>query len=92
MKRRLRNGLAFAVLAVTVWMCFDNVFSDDASIRALAEKTACTKKKCEDQHGLKSESRVPWGQTLEYSWRDATILVSCRRSFIAFGERRCEIE
>jgi len=92
MKRRLRNALAFAVLAVTLWLCFDNVFSDDAPIRALAEKTACTKKKCDDQHGLARESRTPIGQTLEYQWRDATIRVSCHRAYYVFGERECAVE
>lgn len=92
MKRRLRNLLALSVLGVTLWMCFDNVFSDDASIRALAEKTACTKKKCDAQHGLKSESRTPFGQTLEYAWIDTTITVSCHRAFYVAGARECSVE
>lgn len=92
MKRRLRNSLALAVLAVSVWLCFDNVFSDDGPIRALAEKAACATHKCADPHGLTRESRTPFGQTLEYQWRDATVRVSCNRAYYVFGDRRCVVE
>jgi len=92
MSRRARSILALSVLAVTAWMCFDNVFSDDASIRELAEKAACTKKKCTDQHALVRESRAPWGQTIDYQWRDGTIRVSCHRAFWVVGERSCAPE
>ncbi len=92
MKRQLRRILPVLVLALTGWLLFDNVFSDDAPIRALAEKAACTKKKCEDQHGLVKMQRMPWGQTIDYQWRDGTIAVSCRRAYIVFGERQCTIE
>ncbi len=92
MKRRLRNSLGFILLGVTLWMCFDNVFSDDAPIRASAEQAACTKKKCAEQHGLVREQRYPWGQTIEYAWRDATIRVGCHRTYYVFGERQCEVE
>ena len=92
MNRRVRNAVAFSVLAVTVWLCWDNVFSDDAPIRALADKAACTKKKCEEQHGLVRESRAPWGQTLDFQWRDATIRVSCHRAYYVVGERQCAVE
>jgi hypothetical protein len=100
MKRRVRQLAAFSLLAVTLWMTYDNVFADDGSIRALAEKAACdkralTQKKadvCAQQHGLTREQRVPWGQSLEYQWVDATIEVSCHRAYYAFGERRCAVE
>ena len=91
-KRRLRNSLGFVVLAVTLWMCFDNVFSDDTPIRALAEKTACAKKKCEEQHGLVKEQRTPIGQTIDYAWRDATLSVYCHRAYWVFGERQCALQ
>jgi hypothetical protein len=98
--RRLRQIAAFSLLLVTVWMCFDNVFSDDAPIRALAEKAACDKRSaarkdtnaCTEQHGMVREQRMPWGQTLDYAWRDATIPVSCHRAFYVFGERCCVAE
>jgi hypothetical protein len=92
MKRRLRNSLAFVVLAVTLWMCWDNVISDDEPIRAVAEKAACTHKKCSEQHGLVREQRWPWGQTIDYAWRDGTIRVSCHRAYLIFGERQCAVE
>lgn len=92
MKRRLRNVLAFLVLAVSVWMSFDGVFSDDAPIRADAEKVACTKKKCEAQHGITSESRSPFGQTLTYTWSDGEVKVGCHRAYYVFGERECAAE
>jgi hypothetical protein len=91
-KRRIRNSIGFVLLAVTLWMCFDNVFSDDTDIRALAEKAACTKKKCEEQHGLVREQRAPWGQSIDYAWRDATIKVGCHRTAYVFGERVCTAE
>lgn len=91
-KRRLRNSIGFVVLAVTLWMCFDNVFSDDTPIRAAAEQAACTKKKCAEQHGLVKEQRVPWGQTIEYAWRDGTIRVDCHRVYYVFGERTCAVD
>ncbi len=85
-------------------MCFDNVFSDDAPIRALAEKAACAKKvpqavppgkqgnSCDEQHGMTREQRAPWGQSFEYTWREATLSVSCHRAYYVFGERRCAVE
>lgn len=92
MKRRIRNGLGYVLLAVSLWMVYDNVFSDDASIRALAEKAACAKKKCEEQHGMTKEQRTPWDQSLEYTWRDATLKVECHRAFYVAGERACSVE
>jgi hypothetical protein len=92
MSRRVRSGVAFAVFAITAWLCWDNVFSDDAEIRSLAEKTACTKQKCDERHGLVRESRNPFGQTIDYQWRDATIRVSCHRAYWVVGERQCAIE
>lgn len=92
MKRRIRNSLGYVLLAVSLWMVYDGVFSDDTSIRALAEKTACTKKKCADEHGMTREQRFPWGQTLEYTWRDATLKVGCHRAYYVAGERSCAIE
>ncbi|HEY1957321.1 MAG TPA: hypothetical protein VGH28_16995 [Polyangiaceae bacterium] len=92
MKRHLRNLLAFCVLAVSVWMSFDGVFSDDGPIRAQAEQVACTKKKCDAQHGVTSESRSPFGQTLGFTWADATIKVHCHRAYYVFGARECAVE
>ena len=84
-------------------MCFDNVFSNDDAIRALAEKTACEKKSataakpgatdaCAQQHGMVREERMPWGQTLEYAWQDATLRVACHRAYWIAGERLCSVE
>jgi hypothetical protein len=98
-KRRLRQLAGISLFAVTLWLCIDNVFSDDAPIRALAEKAACDKRsanmkkdECAEQHGMTREQRYPWGQTLEYTWRDATIAVGCHRTYYVFGERRCAVE
>jgi hypothetical protein len=85
----LRYVFAVPLVGVTVWMCFDNVFSDAAPIRALAEKSACTMKKCDEHHGMTREQRVPWGQTIDYSWADGTVHVDCHRAYWAFGERQC---
>ena len=90
--RRARNLLAFAVLAVTLWMCFDNVVADDGDVRTLAEKAACTKKKCDQQHGLTRGARRPWGETYVYAWRDGEITVDCHRAYYVAGERQCVAE
>ena len=92
MRRWIRNVIAGSVFGVTAWMCFDNVFSDDTSIRALAEKAACTKQKCDREHGMTREARTPWNQSFEYSWREATVRVECHRAFYVFGERGCNAE
>ncbi len=87
------------MLAVTIWLCIDNVFSDEVPIRALAEKAACAKRSdvtkkdgCAEQHGMTREQRMPWGQTYEYTWRDATYALSCHRAYYVFGERACRVE
>jgi len=90
--RRVRNVLALSVLAVSLWMSYDGVFSDDAPIRADAEKVACTKKKCEAQHGVTAESRSPFGQSLTYTWADGPVNVHCHRAYYVFGARECAIE
>jgi hypothetical protein len=91
-KRRIRNALGYVLLAVSLWMVYDNVFSDDAPIRDLAEKAACTKKKCDEQHGMTKEDRRPWNQTFDYAWRDGALHVECHRAFYVVGTRVCSVE
>ena len=89
MKRRLRLALAFSLLAVSLWMSWDNVLSDVAPIQAQAELAACTVKKCTEQHGLTKVSRVPWGQSFELTWKDGPVEVDCHRDYWVFGGRTC---
>ena len=87
--RNLRYpAAAFAV--VSVWMTYDNVFSDEGPIQELAEQTACAvTKKCGEKHGMVRMSRTPFGQSFDYEWRDRAVTVECRREYFAVGGRRC---
>lgn len=81
--------MLFLVSAYAAW---DNVLSDNADVRAAAEAKACTKKKCDEKHGLTKADRTPFGQTFEYTWREGVIRVSCTRPGVIVGERTCTLE
>jgi hypothetical protein len=89
MRRSLRWVLGVSVLGITGWMTFDNVLSDEDPIKALAEKAACTVKKCDQQHGITRMERTPIGQSFAYTWRDGTVAVSCHREYYVVGTRLC---
>ncbi|HSQ66531.1 MAG TPA: hypothetical protein VLM85_25095 [Polyangiaceae bacterium] len=89
MRRSVRWVLGVSVLVVTSWMTWDNVLSDEDPIKALAEKAACTLKKCEEQHGITRMERTPIGQSFSYTWRDGTVSVDCHREYYVVGTRSC---
>ncbi len=92
MKRTLRWVLAVSLVVVTTWMAYDNVLSDLGPIQQLAEQTACTVKKCSEQHGMTSLSRTPIGQTFGFTWRSGTVRVYCHRAYWVIGERKCALD
>lgn len=81
--------MLFLVSAYAAW---DNVLSDNADVRAAAEAKACTKKKCDEKHGLTKADRTPFGQTFEYTWREGVVRVACTRPGFIVGERTCSLE
>jgi hypothetical protein len=90
--RVVQTVVLLAIIGIPAWMSFDNVFSSNSAVRELAEQAACAKKKCSEAHRLSDERRSPWSQSFEYAWRDATVVVTCRRAYYAIGERTCVAE
>ena len=81
------------VFALTVlWMTYDNVFSDEVPIRALAQQAACTVKKCDERHDMTKMGRTPIGQSFEFTWKDGTVAVTCHREYWVVGERKCTVD
>jgi hypothetical protein len=76
-----------------------NVYSDNADVKALAEKTACGERACAAK--LTRESRTPLGQSFTYQTRlvragtidrSASVDVDCQRAFYLVGEYRCRAQ
>ena len=85
--------VVFAIFCVTVaWMAFDNVLTDEEPFRQLAEEKACTVKKCTEKHGLTRMSRTPIGVSIETTWKDGTVNVTCRRQYFVVGARTCSVD
>lgn len=80
-------SLVFLTSGYAAW---DNVLSDNAPVRAEAEALACGRKACTEKHGMTKADRDPFGQTFEFTWRDAKVRVECRRPAWIVGARRCE--
>lgn len=92
MNRRGPTALLLLLCLVAAYAAWDNVLSDNADVRADAEAKACTKKKCDEKHGLTKAERTPFSQTFEYTWRDGTVHVSCSRPGWIVGARTCSVE
>lgn len=92
MFRRVPTALLVVLALLSAYAAWDNVLSDNTSVRADAEAKACAKKKCADKHGLTKAERTPFGQSFEYTWQDGVVHVSCNRSAWVFGERTCVVE
>lgn len=90
--QEVRAVLVLAILFGAAWLCFDNVFSDNADVETLAERAACAKHKCEELHHMSGERRVPWQQTFDYTWNGDTVRVTCRRAFYVIGNRICSVD
>ena len=83
--------LALAVVALSGVTVYRNVLADDSAVRAMAEQTAraaagcgdCKPTRVEGKRGMISES-------LTFTMQNgASIAVSCRRPYIAFGDYAC---
>ena len=90
--QRIAWALVIAFLLLTMWTAYHNVFSDDAAVRAQAEKLARDKAGCGASCLLtRTEgSRGVLTETLEYTFQHAGVVtVTCRRPYIAFGDYAC---
>lgn len=91
----LRN--AFSVLLfVGTGLGLYNVYSDNADVRALGEKTACGDRPC--KASVTRESRSPISQSFTYQTeltekgkpqRGASVDVTCERAYYLVGEYHC---
>ena len=91
MKRAVQVFLV--IFAVTIaWMSVDNVLTDEAPFKELAEQKACTVKKCSEHHGLTRMSRTPVGVTIDTTWKDGTVTTVCRRAYFVVGPRECTVD
>ncbi|MFZ5894058.1 MAG: hypothetical protein ACOY0T_23545 [Myxococcota bacterium] len=91
----LRNAFTILLLSGTVLGLY-NVYSDNADVRALGEKTACSNRPCKAT--VTRESRSPIAQTFTYqvelsekgkTSRGASVDVECQRAYFLVGEYRC---
>ncbi|CAN5735441.1 hypothetical protein BH09MYX1_BH09MYX1_48340 [soil metagenome] len=90
--KRVAQVLIFLFAITVAWMTYDNVLSDDAPFKQLAEDAACLKKKCTEKHGLTAMSRTPIGVTIETTWKDGSITTTCRREYFVVGVRKCTVD
>jgi hypothetical protein len=84
--------VVIALLVLSGVAAFRNVFSDDAAVRAQAEKLAREKAGCGASCALtRTEgSRGVLSETLDYTFVHAgAISVTCRRAYVAFGDYEC---
>ena len=88
----VRAALVLAIMFGAAWLCFDNVFSENLEVEALAERAACATHKCEEAHQLTDERRVPWEQTFDYAWNSDTVRITCRRQYYVIGARICTVD
>lgn len=92
MRRGVLRVFTIALLGLTAWTAYANVFSDDLDVRARAGELARVTAGCGDackvvsMHG----DRGMLSETLAYDIEGkGRILVECRRAFVAFGEYAC---
>jgi hypothetical protein len=90
MQRKIGYAVLLILCITSGILSWDNVLSDPAPVTRLAEDAACKVKSCADRHGLTKMDRTPLGQTVEFTWRDGTVIVECSRRYVALGERTCK--
>jgi hypothetical protein len=90
MQRKIGYGVLLALCIASGILSWDNVLSDPAPVSKLAEETACKVKSCSERHGLTKMDRTPLGQTVEFTWRDGTVVVECSRPYLLVGDRACK--
>ena len=91
----VRNVISLLLFAGTALGLY-NVYSDNADVRALAEKAACGDRPC--KAAITRESRSPISQSFTYrtellekgkAGRSASVDVECPRAFFLVGEYHC---
>ena len=91
-RRQVFSALTVVLLLVTLWMAWANVLSDDTPLRARAGDLARQTVGCGDKCKLvgMEGDRGMIDTRIEYTF-DAVgrVIVTCRRSAIAFGEHAC---
>jgi hypothetical protein len=91
-KRKAWRYLTFVLFAACVWTIFANIVSDDADVRALAEKTARAKAGCNEKCKVTgiNGSRGMIDETITYDI-DAfgQMVATCRRAFVIAGAYAC---
>jgi hypothetical protein len=81
-----------AVLGLTGWMIYANVFSDDSAVRASAEQLARETAGCGARCKIvRTEgSRGVFEERIGFNFEDiGMIVVTCHRAYIAFGGYAC---
>jgi hypothetical protein len=91
--QRITWAIVIALLVLVAVTAYRNVFADDSAVRTRAEKLGretagcandCKVTRLEGSRGMLSE-------TLTYTFQSgATVVVKCRRAYIAFGDYACE--
>jgi len=89
MGQRIGLVLVIALVALVAFTVYQNVFSDDAAVRAMAQSAAhdackdCKPVRIDGKRGVLAES-------FEFTMTNgASVAVSCRRPYIAFGAYAC---
>ena len=86
-----RIGLVFviALIALTAFTMYRNVLTDDSTVRAMAETLAHDT--CHDYKTTRIEDkRDVLSESFEFTMQNsASIAISCRRPYIAFGDYAC---
>ena len=90
--RRIFQWFTFFLFAVTVWMAYANVLSDDAPVRALARATLNEAAGCGADckvEGVRGD-RGMFQERIEFDVaRHGHWVVTCRRAYIAVGDHAC---
>lgn len=88
-----RIGLVFALalVALTAFTVYRNVLADDSAVRTMAEQRARGSAGCTDCKVTRIEgTRGVLSESYEFTMQNgASVAVSCRRPYIAFGNYAC---
>jgi hypothetical protein len=89
--RRLWTIVLVVVLGLSGWMAYSNLMSDDTAVRAQAEGVAREKAGCGKDCKLSrmEGSRGLLNEQIQFTFDKATVLVECKRAYLAFGAYSC---
>lgn len=89
---KVLTSIGAVLLALVAWTAYTNVVADDAAVRAKAESLARETAGCGAECKLASleGSRGIIHEEITFRFKDAgTVIVKCRRAYIAFGAHEC---